>query len=335
VRRSAALVLALLVVAALVMPVAAPAASITSLKNRLEELKADTAQAGRAYMRAYWALDETDVRLARTNKRIKKTEKELTAAKKKLNDRANNIYRREELEFLGFLVGARNFDEFVTRLDFMSRLGEADAEAVAEVKALRKRLLAQRKTLRSERKKQAKDAKVLKAQRNRLQARLASKEAEFRRVKAALDVSRAGGALPAGVRAMPGANGMVFPVVGSYYYSNTWGASRSGGRRRHQGTDIMARRGTPCVAVTSGTVSSKSGGLGGKTIWLSGSNGWSFYYAHLDTWVVRSGRVRAGQVIGTVGSTGNAAGGSPHLHFQMHPRGGGPVNPYPYLRQME
>jgi len=335
VRRPAAFALAILLVVALAAPVAATAASISSLKARLEELKADTAQAGRAYMSAYWALDETDVRLAKTNKRIRKTEKELRAAKKKLNNRANNIYRREELEFLGFIVGARSFDEFVTRLDFMSRLGEADAEVVAEVKALRKRLLAERKKLKAERKRQAKETRALKAQRNRLQSKLASKEAEFKRVKAALDASRAGGMLPPGVRAMPGANGMVFPVVGSYYYSNTWGASRSGGRRRHKGTDIMARRGTPCVAVTSGTVSSKNGGLGGKTIWLTGSNGWSFYYAHLDTWVVRSGRVRAGQVIGTVGSTGNAAGGSPHLHFQMHPHGGGPVNPYPYLRQME
>jgi len=334
-RRSSLALLSVLLVAALIVPSAATAASIATLKARLEELKADTAKAGRQYMKAYWALEETDVRLARTNKRIRKTEKELVAAKRRLNRRANNIYRREELELFGFLVGARSYEEFVTRLDFMSRLGTADAEPVAEVKTLRRRLLAERKKLRADRKRKARNTAALKAQRNRLQTRLAAREAEFRRVRSALNASRAGGMLPSGVAAMPGANGMVFPVLGSYYYSNTWGASRSGGRRRHQGTDIMARRGTPVVAVTSGSVSSKSGGLGGRTIWLSGSNGWLFYYAHLDSWVVRSGHVRAGQVIGTVGSTGNAAGGSPHLHFQMHPHGGGPVNPYPYLRQME
>ena len=143
----------------------------------------------------------------------------------------------------------------------MSRLGTSDAEAVAEVKALKRRLLAQRKQLRAERKRRAKNTAALRAQKDppsdtagvqggRVQARQGRTER----------LARAGGLLPPGVSATPGANGMVFPVQGSYYYSNTWGASRSGGRRRHQGTDIMARRGTPVVAVSSGSVTSKSGG---------------------------------------------------------------------------
>ena len=82
------------------------------------------------------------------------------------------------------------------------------------------------------------------------------------------------------------------------------------------------------VATCDGTVSSKEGGLGGKVIYLDGDNGWRFYYAHLSGWAVRSGRVKAGQLIAYVGATGNAAGGAPHLHFQMWTPGGSLVNPY-------
>lgn len=332
-RLIATFVLATLLSAA--VPFGAMAETEAQLRSRLETLKSRSKRAGEAYSEAHWALDETEVRLAKTDKRIRTTRRQLAAARKRLGVHVEAMYRRESLELVGFLVGAASFEEFATRLDYLDRIGSADAQVIGEVEDLSVRLSTQRKRLAAERKERLSRATDLKRKRDRLQKRLSATEAEFRAVKARLDAMRSGGAIPRGVISVAGANGMVFPVVGSYYYSNTWGASRSGGRRRHQGTDIMARRGTRVVAIRSGTVRAKSGGLGGKTIWLTADNGWSFYYAHLDTWTVRSGRVRAGQVIGTVGSTGNAAGGSPHLHFQMHPGGGGPVNPYPYLRAME
>jgi len=319
----------------LVWPAAASGASQAELRSRLQTLKSQNAQAGRDYMKAHWALDETQVELSKTNKKIAKTKKRLAAANQRLDSRVNNIYRREQLDLIGFLVGAHSYEEFVTRMEYLSRVGKADAGAVAEVKALKASLTADKKRLTSERKSRSKRVAALRKERTALQKKLASVEAEFKRVQRQLDAARSGGALPPGVEGAAGPNGMVFPVRGSYYYSNTWGASRSGGRRRHQGTDIMARSGVPVVACVSGTVQAKSNGLGGRTIWLRGSNGWSYYYAHLSTWVVRSGQVKAGQVIGTVGSTGNASAGSPHLHFQMHRHGGAPSNPYPYLRRME
>ncbi len=320
----------------LLVPAVAGAESATQLKARLEQLKARTSAAGKAFSSAYWRLDETEVALGKTRKKLRSTEKKLVVAKRRLNERADGMYRRDTLDALQFLVGAGSFEEFVTRADYVRRVGQSDARLVADVKRLRRDLIGERRRLKAERTSRARRVASLKHERDRLQGELRAVEREFRAVKRRLDAARSGGRpLPTGVASAAGPNGMVFPVVGSYYYANTWGASRSGGRRRHQGTDIMARNGTPCVAVTSGSVTAKTNGLGGLTVWLRGTNGWSYYYAHLSRWAVRSGRVRAGQIIGYVGSTGNAAASSPHLHFQMHPGGGGPVNPYSYLRSME
>ena len=72
--------------------------------------------------------------------------------------------------------------------------------------------------------------------------------------------------------------------------------------------------------------------MGGKSIWLYGTDGNAYYYAHLDSWQVATGtRVKQGDIIATVGNTGNARGGANHTHFQLHPGGGAPRNPYPTL----
>lgn len=324
-----------LLIAALALPVEASAESVAQLKARLDDLKRQTRDAGDAYSSAHWKLDETEVALGKTQRQLKTTEKRLSAAKRKLNQRANRMYRQEAFGPIQFLMGARSFEDLVTRADYLARIGSADAKVVYDVKILRRKLIAQRMRLAKQRKIRAADVRKLRARRDRLDGRLRSLEGQFRRVKRALDAARSSRPLASGTISAPGPNGMVFPVVGSYYYADTWGASRSGGRRRHKGTDIMSPRGTPCVAVLSGTITSKEGGLGGKTIWLHSDNGWTFYYAHLDSWAIRSGRVSAGQVVGYVGSTGNASASAPHLHFEIHPGGGGAVNPYPYLRSME
>lgn len=123
----------------------------------------------------------------------------------------------------------------------------------------------------------------------------------------------------------------MFPVVGPNEYIDSWGFPRSGGRR-HKGTDIMAAAGTPVVAVRDGVVTSGSSSLGGITLWLEADDGTRYYYAHLQSVEIGSGQVTTGQVIGYVGSTGNASASAPHLHFEIHrPEA---VNPYPELELM-
>ena len=121
------------------------------------------------------------------------------------------------------------------------------------------------------------------------------------------------------------------PVAGPVEFVNSWGDARSGGRR-HQGTDLMASSGTPVVAPIGGTASASSSGAGGLTVELVGDDGVTYKGMHLSR-VGATGRVASGTVIGHVGSSGNARGGSPHLHFEMHPGGRGAVNPYSKLAQ--
>jgi len=130
----------------------------------------------------------------------------------------------------------------------------------------------------------------------------------------------------------PGAGGMACPVDGAVAFTDTWGAPRSGGRF-HEGVDMIAVRGTPAVAVESGKVKRMgNGGLGGITVWLRGDSGDEYYYAHLDGWasgLAVGQHLSAGELLGYVGNTGNAAYTVTHLHFEFHPGGGSAVNPYP------
>jgi murein DD-endopeptidase MepM/ murein hydrolase activator NlpD len=129
--------------------------------------------------------------------------------------------------------------------------------------------------------------------------------------------------------------GLACPVNGAVAFTDTWGAPRSGGRG-HKGVDMMAARGTPVVAIETGTIQRlTNSSRGGISIYLRGNSGDVYFYTHLDGWVdgLSGGQaVSAGQTIGFVGSTGNASYSAPHLHFEYHPGGGGAVNPTPLVR---
>lgn len=128
----------------------------------------------------------------------------------------------------------------------------------------------------------------------------------------------------------------VFPALGrDYTYFDDYGNARHQGA--HQGNDIMADRGTPLVAVVDATVDRvqrTERGLGGIYVWLERADGTEYYYAHMDTIaanLAEGDRVAAGQVIGTIGNTGDARGGAPHLHFEIRLRGNRIINPYTHL----
>ena len=144
---------------------------------------------------------------------------------------------------------------------------------------------------------------------------------------------------------------LIFPVIGKTVYSDDFGAPRPSGG--HQGNDIVADKRTPVVAVERGRVvkytSSRNAGC---MLYLYGRSGTTYMYIHLNNdrtlkndnsggcrngiafapGLVSNQHVRAGELIGYVGDSGDANGIMSHLHFEVHPNGGRAVSPYRYLR---
>ena len=142
---------------------------------------------------------------------------------------------------------------------------------------------------------------------------------------------------------------IAFPVLGSVQYANGWNDCRDDCTRRHAGTDVIGVRMQPLLAATDGTVTRvryDNVGTAGSVITITGNDGWYYNYFHLNNdtpgtddgaagpeWQVAppltvGSRVRAGQLIGYMGDSGNAEGSVPHVHFEIRRPDGTPVNPY-------
>jgi murein DD-endopeptidase MepM/ murein hydrolase activator NlpD len=120
------------------------------------------------------------------------------------------------------------------------------------------------------------------------------------------------------------------PVDPPRHYVDDFGQPRYfGGFHRHQGIDIFAPRGTPIRAPFDGEATNSVSAAGGIQVYLYGKQGFVFN-AHL-TRIGKMGKVKAGTVIGYVGNTGDAQGGSTHDHFEWHPGGGPAVDPFRLL----
>jgi murein DD-endopeptidase MepM/ murein hydrolase activator NlpD len=128
-----------------------------------------------------------------------------------------------------------------------------------------------------------------------------------------------------------------FPVtdpkgnIGSF-----WGADRDGGKRRHEGVDIFAKKGSPAIAALDGYITAvQETPIGGKVVWLRPhGKDYTLYYAHLDKQLVQTGQmVSKGDTVGTVGNTGNARTTPAHLHFGIY-TGRGPVDPLPFVHKV-
>ncbi len=339
--------------------VAAP--SIAGTRGEIEQLGRQVAEldvaAGQAAAEQNMAIDRLEAAqevLAVTRRDLAGARRDLERSRAVLADRLVSLYVQGTPSFAEVLLTSGSLADAQEATELVDRIARSDARTVDNVRARRARLEGLEEQQTQAEADRRRDAEVAERERAELDAllaerrtllddareelkRLVAEERERRARLAALEKARRaaiasipiagqtslGAALPAG--------DYLFPIVGGATFSNDWMFPRAGGRS-HQGIDLFATRGTPVVAVADGSLYNVGwNGLGGWRLWLRDGSGNAFYYAHLSAYspaAVEGASVSRGTVIGYVGDTGDARGTSPHVHFEIHPGGGGPVPPY-------
>lgn len=309
----------------------------------------DTAQA--EYVDLISEREQTAYLEARLRDQISDRESTTNEIRDRVVNRAIDVYMSGGTQITDLVFGAHTIDQLVAGQEFLEAVTANELSSADLLTVIRGEM----ETMRADLSDQASVLLILEEKADVLADILASsaevahetydqlrgeckrlddaRQGELARARAIAAARKAGGAGGVGSVITPG---FICPMAGSASsFSNDWGYPRSGGRT-HKGTDIFAPKGQNVVAVASGTVLLTSGGLGGISIWLAADYGVDYYYAHLSGYAsgISTGtRVSKGDLIAFNGSSGNARGGSPHVHFQLHPggRSRSPVNPFPTL----
>lgn len=304
--------------------------SLATARKRVDEAKRAANAAAARYNKARSAYERLGDDVVRLTRNLEETERRMVTLQAATAKRAVAAYKGRGVGVVDEF-DSENAMEAARRTSFLAKVNADNTDAFDELRVMATDLRERKDLLASRRNSQKEALQRLSSEQKQLQAKLDSAARAQRALEQALNARRSSRGASGAVIVNPGGGPFVCPIRGPIAFSNDWGNPRSGGRR-HQGTDLMSPRGTPNVAVVSGSVTARSGGLGGTAIWLRGDNGTTYYYAHLDSITIPSGRVSQGQVVGTTGNSGNARGGPYHTHFEIHPGGGGAINPYPTIR---
>jgi len=334
-------------------------AEVRRLEGQLARLDARVGQIAAAHNRAVDRLEGVTTRLRAARTDLARARREDGSATRLLTTRMRALYATPEPSPLELVLASGSVGDAARVRELMDRVARQDARVVDTIRRERRRADALSRRLAEDQRGAERGARELADRRRELAAAVAARESllrgarrdlrraiaaerERRRRQAALlaaQRAQAASGLPyapgaAQLAVMPAGGAFVFPVQGGARYSDDWLAGRPGGRL-HQGIDLFAPTGTPLVAVADGTVFRVGwNGLGGWRLWLRDRSGTAFYYAHLSAFgpAAREGAaVARGTVLGYVGTTGDAQGTPPHVHFEIHPGGAGPVRPFPIV----
>ncbi|HXF73008.1 MAG TPA: peptidoglycan DD-metalloendopeptidase family protein [Actinomycetota bacterium] len=327
-------------------------AEIEALRERVEALDRATDRLASRLYEAEIRWEQTTAELNEVRARLERARERYASLRARLDQRAREAFMLGPGSGIEFLLGATSLADLSDRLEFVGAVAQSDADLAVRVDNLRNELAADEAELERLQERQAVLVRELASQQAALEQRLSeqralldeieAKKAQARRVAERLSeryqqqlAQRFSGQLHDGVF-------QVCPVGEPNAVSDSFGAPRVG--HLHAGVDIFAPYRTPIYAPFAGTARASYNGLGGYSVYVYGAQGY-VYNAHLAEPGI-SGPVQPGDVIGYVGTSGNAQGTSPHDHFEWHPDQipsdwpaspygysvlGGAVNPYPLL----
>ena len=340
-------------------PLADARSELTNAREAMAALQDKLDDLGGTYQDAVERKAELDEAIAKLQKDESSSRKDLEKMQKQLAQRLVNLYKKGGGDgntgvFLEILFQEKDLVTVLDRIEMLGKVANQDQDFYSQITQHLVNVDQRQADLGAKKAEQAKLVGQIKTSQGDLESRLNEVSAEYKQLKqrvATLEeearreaeaekarinalAARTTGQAPS--QSQPQAvNGFVFPVDGAHSFRDNWGDYRSAGGW-HQGIDIYAPRGTNAVAVVSGTiVITPYDGISGLKIWLYGDNGTKYFYCHMDgiaDGISGGVHVRAGQLVGYVGDSGNASGGPCHVHFEMHPGGGGAVNPYYVLR---
>ena len=303
-------------------------AEAEKVRQQIEAMKAESQRLAQEYNAALDEYEAIRADVEANRQELENAQRDYKRSRTILNERLRSIYESGDINSMEVLLESTSLDDLLTRYDFFTYISNRDLRIFDEVKRLREEISARQRTLEEQEARQMQVVASMNAKRQAMEASLQQQQKYLDSVNAEILKTLAdtgGGGTPV---ATP-IGSFVFPVKGPHSFSNDWHAPRTG--HLHQGNDVFASMGTPSVACVTGTVNQGEGKNAGLYVRLVGDDGNVYYYMHLQRYAA-TGHVGAGTVIGYVGDTGNASGGPPHLHFEIHPGGGAAINPYPILR---
>ncbi len=314
-----------------------------SEEKRILDEEADEAIAN--YNEKQAVLDETDSRIEENEEKLKTAEKDYKRKSDRLGKRVRDIYINGQISYLDVLFGAKDFSDFMTRMDLLKRIIQQDydlVQAVLEEKTqieAARRLLEQDKLVQEKQAGEAKAARDIKVEKQRKRQALIDKmetdkevyDRQYDELMAASKqieqmIRSSGYRMP-----VSGSGTMIWPVGGTITSEFGWRTHPIFGTSRfHSGIDIGADYGTPICAAQSGTVTYAGWISGyGNTVMIDHGGGIVTLYGHNQSVAVGVGQgVSQGDVIAYCGSTGNSTG--PHCHFEVR-QNGEPVSPHGFL----